>query len=214
MSPVLAFYPEAKVLSLNVDRNDMKYILLVFISLPSFSLADSCLPLYEKRAEEIQKKNGYTKYVGGYFYYSGRNVEYWPGIKVQADIDNWAEDLVYAIKWGPKFFTYSLDERKEWLEYFRKSVKDDCKLPKNDYKKLQAMLNQLMEDGSFCPNGEILEPRLIGGKRDFKLIFQAAVKDKFSDLCEDKSVNNSPSRSSKETPSSSGESKTDKGSAQ
>jgi len=75
--------------------------------------ANSCLPLYEKKAEEIQKKDGYKERVGSHLYINNGQLGYWPGIEVSAYIDNWARDLVYAIKWGPAFFSYSKDDPKK-----------------------------------------------------------------------------------------------------
>lgn len=164
---------------------------LFSLTLSSLTFAD-CFPLYEKKAAEIQKKDGYTTSVGGQVYqnpYSGQ-LGYWPGIEVSADIDNWAEDLVNAIKWGPFIYSFkSEDPRKEWLEAFRKSVKNDCKLPKDNHDKLRAMLKELMEDGTFCPNNKIIDHKIFKGKSPFKDVFKKAVKDqRFAHYCQDESV--------------------------
>lgn len=158
--------------------------------------AESCLPLYEKKAEEIQKKDGYKERLGGQIYINNGQLGYWPGIEVSAYIDNWARDLVYAIKWGPGFFSYSKDDpKREWLESFRKAIKEDCKLPHNNYDHLRAMLSELMEDGSFCPNQKIFDPGFFGSKSEFKKVLQLAVKDqRFSHYCSDKAVKDDSDR--------------------
>lgn len=171
----------------------MKKIISLLIVSCSFSLwADSCFSLYQQKADEIQEKDGYTKNVGGQLYVNqGGGLGYWPGVKVQADIDNWAEDFVRAIKWGPNEYTFGKeDPRKNWLEAFRKSIKNECKLPEKKYDKLQAMLKELMEDGSFCPEGKILEPGFFGSKKAFVKVFRSAVQDKrFESYCDTTAIN-------------------------
>jgi hypothetical protein len=173
-----------------------KLLALSVMILSYNTYANSCLPLYEKKAEEIQKKDGYKERLGGQIYIHNGQLGYWPGIEVSAYIDNWARDLVYAIKWGPGFFSYSKDDpKKEWLESFRKAIKDDCKLPHNNYDYLRAMLSELMEDGSFCPNQKIFDPGFFGNKSDFKKVLQSAVKDqRFSHYCSDKAVKDDSDR--------------------
>lgn len=180
----------------------IKLISVLFIAVVSFEVSADCFPLYEKKAEEIQKKDGYTTSVGGQVYqnpYSGQ-LGYWPGIKVNADIDNWAEDLVAAIKWGPYIYSFKSDDpRKEWLEAFRKAVKKDCKLPEDNHDKLRAMLKELMEDGSFCPDGKIIEHKFLKGKNPFKDVLKKAVKDqRFAHYCQDESVSDDSFRKIKE----------------
>jgi hypothetical protein len=180
----------------------MKNIIPLLLTLYSFSLwADSCFPLYQQKADEIQEKDGYTKNVGGQLYVNqGGGLGYWPGVKVQANIDNWAEDFVRAIKWGPNTYSFSSeDPRKNWLEAFRKSIKNECKLPEKNYDKLQAMLKELMEDGTFCPNNKILEPGFLGSKKVFVRIFKSAVKDKrFEQYCDNTAIKDDSFRETKD----------------
>lgn len=168
----------------------LKLFLVILLNFPALVSAESCFPLFEKMAQHIQEKDGYTTTVGGQVYVHNGQLGYWPGLKVQADIDNWAEDLVNAIKWGPYLYSMRSDDpRKEWLESFRKSISDECKLSKGDYTKLRSMLKDLMEDGSFCPQGKILSPGLLGNKGDFKKVLKQAVKDqRFSGICQNESV--------------------------
>ena len=183
------------------DKYIMKrtFLALSILTISTNISADSCLPLYEKKAEEIQKKDGYTERVGGQIYINNGQLGYWPGIEVSAHIDNWAKDLVYAIKWGPGFFSYSKDDpKKEWLDSFRKAIKDECKLPHDNYDHLRAMLSELMEDGSFCPNQKIFDPGFFGGKGEFKKVLKEAIKDqRFSHYCLDKAVKDDSDRSIK-----------------
>lgn len=167
-----------------------KFILLLVLLSQIPANADSCFPLYDQESKRIQDKDGYTKNVGGQVFVQNGQLGYWPGIKVQANIDNWARDFVDAIKWGPYIYSFSShDPRKDWLEAFRKSIKKDCKIPENDYDKLRAILTELMEDGSFCPEGKILRPKLLGGKSAFKKILKKAVEDqKFAHYCQDRSI--------------------------
>ncbi len=109
---------------------------------------------------------------------------------MQAKIPNWSRELVEAVKWGPYTFTSNNeDPRKDWLETFRKSINEDCKLPKENYEQLRSMLNELMEDGSLCPNKKIIEPTFIQGKSEFRKILKDAVKSgRFDQHCQNLGV--------------------------
>lgn len=173
---------------------------VLLFSLSSPLLAESCFPLYQKVADDIQKKGAHDEYVGGQIYVNQGQLGYWPGIKVSGHVDNWSQELIDAIKWGPFIWSASSeDPRKEWLEAFRKSIKDECKLPKDNYDTLRAMLKELMDDGSFCPDGKTLEQKLLKGKSDFKKILKNAVNDqKFAHYCQDKAVQDDSHRAVKD----------------
>ena len=174
--------------------------LVLLLSLTTSVMADSCFPLYQKVADEIQTKGAHDEYVGGQVYVNNGQLGYWPGMKVSGHVDNWSQELIDAIKWGPFIWSASSeDPRKEWLESFRKSIKDECKLPKDNYDNLRAMLKELMEDGSFCPGNKTLEPKFLKGKTDFKKILKEAVKDqRFSQHCFDKAVKDESHREIKD----------------
>lgn len=179
--------------------NKSTFAILLFAFTTSL-LADSCFPLYQKVADEIQKKGAHDKYVGGQIYVNNGQLGYWPGMKVSGHVDNWSQELIDAIKWGPFLWSASSeDPRKEWLEAFRKSIKDECKLPKDNYDNLRAMLKELMEDGSFCPDNKTLQPKFIKGKTDFKKILKEAIKDqRFAHYCLDKAVKDDSHREIKD----------------
>jgi len=182
---------------------------LVLISLLPQAFAGSCFPLYEAEAERIQKKDGYTDHVGGQLYINNGQLGYWPGIPVQGKIANWARDLVDAIKWGPYWNVYPTeDARNAWLEDFRVSVRKDCDLDMDNHDKLRSMLQELMEDGSFCPGDKILESTFFKPKANFKKVFKQAVKDnRFPQYCQSKAVVNESFRDVKEVSGSKKESK-------
>ncbi len=168
----------------------IRFILLILICSATSTYADSCYPLYENKSQEIQERDGYDTHIGAQIYIDHGHLGYWPGLPMQAKIPNWSRELIEAVKWGPYSFTASNeDPRKDWLETFRKSISDDCKLPKENYDQLRSMLNELMEDGSFCPNNTILEPKFLKGKSDFKKILKDAVKSgRFSQHCQNSAV--------------------------
>ncbi len=179
----------------------MKYSFLISILLVSTtSYAGDCFPLYQKRANEIQEKGKHDQYVGGQVYVNNGQLGYWPGVKVSGHVENWSQEFIDAIKWGPFIWSASSDDpRKEWLESLRKSVKDECKLPKDNYDHLRAMMKELMEDGSLCPGDKILEPKFLDSKSDFKKVLKDAVKDqKFAHYCLDKAVADDSHRSVKD----------------
>lgn len=176
---------------------------LLLTTFATSTYAADCFPVYQKVADEIQNKGKHDVYVGGQFYVNQGQLGYWPGMKMSGHVDNWSQELIDAIKWGPFIWSASSeDPRKDWLEAFRKSIKDECKLPKENYDTLRAMLKELMEDGSFCPGDKILEPKFLGGKSAFKKVLKEAVKDqKFAHYCQDKAVADDSHREIKEVES-------------
>lgn len=175
------------------DKRTMIKLILVLtlVSVSSPIMADACWSLYQNKAQEIQKEEGYDTYVGGQFYVVYDQINYWPGMKVSARIDNWSQEFMDSIKWGPYSFSLSSkDPRKEWLEAFKKSIKNECPLPaEKDYDSLRAMLKELMDDGSFCPRNKILEPKFLGGKKGFKKVLAEAVKDqRFLQYCRSEAI--------------------------
>jgi hypothetical protein len=179
-------------------KNLYVFFALAFVS--TNLLAQSCFPLYEQKANAIQKRDGYETHIGGQIYINQGQLDYWPGITVQASISNWSKELVEAIKWGPFFFTVSdEDPRKDWLEAFRKSIRRECKLPEKNYDHLRAMLKELMEDGSFCPGNKILKPKLIKGKSEFKKVLKNAISEgRFNEYCRRPNVVNESYRKIKD----------------
>lgn len=170
------------------------FILTLLISTPI--MAVTCNGLYAAKAAQIQKDKAYTTSVGGHLFVANNQLGYNPGIQMPGRVDNWADDFLDAIKWGPLYFSSTdTNPRKDWLEAFRKSIKSDCDLPSGDYRILQSMLKELVDDGSFCPNNKILEPGILKGKKDFKRVLKAAVKDhRFPEYCKKNSVNDDSSR--------------------
>ena len=168
----------------------MKLLFSAGLLLPGIVSASSCWALYEAKAASIQNKYGYKTYVGGHVYVYQGNLGYHPGLQVEADIDNWAEDLVHAIKWGPYMYSMrSHDPRKEWLEIFRKSISTECEVGSGDYEALRTILKELMEDGSFCPESRIIEPGFLSNKSDFKKVLRKAISDqRFQQICKNHAV--------------------------
>ena len=179
----------------------IKQILLWSFFFPAIVSAESCWTLFEERQAYIQKEDGYKTYVGGHLYHYRGNWGYHPGLKVEADIDNWAEDLLHAIKWGPYLYSMrSQDPRKEWLETFRKAASSQCKLTKGDYKELRSMLKDLMDDGSFCPANKITEPGFLGSKAQFKKVLIEAIETgRFNQYCNNPAVQDDTYRNIKDS---------------
>ncbi|WPU64199.1 hypothetical protein [Peredibacter starrii] len=166
---------------------------VTLMSLSSTLLAESCWPLYQNKADEIEKKDGYDTYVGGQLFVVHGQLGYDPGIKVPARIDNWARDFVDAIKWGPYSISFSSeDPREEWLKTLYKSINKECpNSSEKEYESLRAMMKELMDDGSLCPQNKIFEPKFLGGKKDFKKVLSEAVKDqRFPQYCNHQAVAN------------------------
>lgn len=171
-------------------------LILVTFLISAPIMAASCNDLYEAKAAQIRKDKAYTTSVGNYLFISNNQLGYNPGIQVPGRVDNWASDFLDAVEWGPLFLSMTDENpRKDWLEAFRKSIKNDCDLPTNDYKILQTMLKELIDDGSFCPNNKILEPGFLKGKKDFKKVLKSAVQDlRFPEYCKKNSVSDDSSR--------------------
>lgn len=179
-----------------------KLICLLLVSSFSTSLyAEACWKLYEEESARIQKEKGHDTYVGGQVTVQNGKIGYYPGIKVAAKIDNWARDLIHAIKWGPIMYPRSEDEpRREWLEAMQKSIKSDCPIKEEEqFNTVRAMMTELMNDGSFCPENKMLEPGFWSRPKEFKKILKAAVKDnRFPQYCMGKFVQDDSSRDVKE----------------
>jgi hypothetical protein len=178
----------------------MKTILFIASLIFSSSLyAQSCWLMLEAEAAKINKEDGYTQNVGGQFFVLNGQIGYWPGFQVPADIDNWAEDFVYAVKFGPMMMTYREDPRDNILHMFRKEIKDECDLPKDKHDKLRAMLKELMDDGSFCPGGVPLDRPFLSRWKHYKKVLSKAVSEgRFQEHCISKAVVDDASREVKD----------------
>jgi len=164
-------------------------LLLIIISLTSFGAlaAEGCWPLVKAEAEKINERDGYQESVGGQVYILNGQVGYWPGITVDANIDNWAEDLQRSIEYGPQLITFGNQEdpQKEILEMFRKDLDEDCMLPKDNYKSLQSILKEMMDEGAFCPENKLLSRPILGRWKHYKRVVRDAVKSgRFQDQCQ------------------------------
>lgn len=153
-------------------------------------MAESCFPIYEAEANKIREKKAYTETVGASLYVHNGQLAVWPGIEVPGKIDNWAQDFVDSIKWGhnPMLLGES-DSRAAWLKSFNNSIKKSCPLPDDNHATLRKMLQALMDDGSFCLNSEIIKPKFLKSKGEFKDVLKKAVSDqRFADYCQSNSV--------------------------
>ncbi len=183
-------------------------IKVVFLLLTSFiatsTHAVSCWPLYEAEQKKIDEEGAYSVYVGGQFFQVGGQLSYDPGIKVAGHVENWVRDFLDSIKWGPSTQIYQRkNHRKEWLETLQGSIDKNCKIRREDFEDLRSMLKVLMEDGSLCPDNQILKPGFFGGKGSFKKVLKAALKEhKFTEYCQKEAIYEDSDRQIKEIPHS------------
>jgi len=177
-------------------------ILLTTLLLSTQVSAGSCWEIYQAEADKINKEDGYSTHVGGQLYVHQGSLGYWPGIKVAADIDNWAEDLVYAIKYGPMImFSSKADPRLDTLKAIYKDIKKICPIDdkKQKFETFRAMLTELMDDGSFCPDNKMLERPIFSRLKNFrKILKDAVVKGQFQAQCQGLAVMDDSSREVKE----------------
>lgn len=188
-----------------------KAIIFLLTSLAATTThAASCWPLYEAEQKKIDEEGAYSVYVGGQFYQVGGQLSYDPGIKMAGYVENWARDLLESIKWGPSTQMYQRkNHRKEWLETLQDSIDKNCKIKGEEFEDLRSMLKVLMEDGSFCPDNQILKPGFFGGKGSFKKALKAALKEhKFTEFCQKEAIQDDSDRQIKEIPHSGKKSKT------
>lgn len=176
---------------------------LIFTTTPPYAQeSTSCWPVYEAEEKKINEENGYTTHVGGQLYVHNGQLGYWPGIKVQADIDNYAEDLILGIKWGPMImFSSKEDPRLTMLEAIKKGISKDCPLKHDNSQHdiLRSMLTELMDDGSFCPQGKALRPQFFSRWKNFRTILKEAVgRGKFQGECLGVAVIDSNQRGAKD----------------
>ncbi len=182
---------------------------LLFTSAPIYAQeSTSCWPVYEAEEKKINEENGYTTHVGGQLYVHNGQLGYWPGIKVQADIDNYAEDLIRGIKWGPMImFSSKEDPRLEMLKAMKKDISKDCPLKHDNSKHdiLRSMLTELMDDGSFCPQGKPLKLQFFSRWKNFRKILKDAVgRGQFQGQCLGVAVMDSTQRDVKDVSGESG----------
>ncbi len=180
----------------------MKLLLfLITLSFSSMTSAQNCSQIIRKEAERINEERGYTTHVGGQFYtnpWSGQ-IGYYPGIPVAAKIDNWARDLNDAILWGPYSMTSGIDERREILEGFHRSIRRNCKLPDDNHRTLRMMLRELYDEDVFCKNNTFLDrPFLRPWKHYHKVLVDSVKSGRFSEECAGVSVSNSSVREPKD----------------
>lgn len=173
-----------------------KFILMTFVlSFVSSTYAGtSCYSLYAKKSEEIREKKAHNVHLGGEFIVINGNVTIVPGVSVPAKINNWAEDLLSAIKYGPEMYGWSEENpKRDWLENLNSAIKRHCRLDDDPYHTtLREMMNELMEDGSFCPDSKVLNSSLFTPYKHFKRIMKESVQSgRFSDRCGGKVVDNS-----------------------
>lgn len=180
----------------------MKLLLFILtLSFSSLTSAEICSQIIRAEAERINKEHGYTTYVGGQFYVNPYNNQlgYFPGFPVPAKIDNWARDLNDAILWGPYIFTSGIDERREILKGFERSIKRDCKLPDDNHNSLRKMLRELYDEDVFCQNNTFLSrPFLRPWKNYHKVLVDAVKSGRFSEECAGPNVNSSTLREAKD----------------
>jgi hypothetical protein len=176
----------------------MKFLLTIFLlSSSAFAAADGCWPLLQAEAKRINERDGYQENVGGQVYVLNGQIGYWPGITVDANIDNWAEDLERSISYGPQLITFGNQEdpQKEILEMFRKDLADDCILPTENYKSLQGMLKELMDEGAFCPDNKLLNRPLLGRWKNYKRVLRENVRaGRFQEQCQSVAIQDSVDR--------------------
>lgn len=163
-------------------------------------MAASCFPLYAAEATKIREDKAYTENIGMSLYIQNGQLAVWPGVEMPGKIDNWAEDFVDSIKWGQiPIHDTSFDNRGAWLKALNRSIQSDCKLPDDNFVTLRKMLTELMEDGTFCPNSQIVRPKFLKGKKEFKDILKKALKDqRLVQYCQGRSVSDDSFRSVKE----------------
>lgn len=179
---------------------------LVTLLLSTQVSAEGCWPLYEAEASRINERDGYKQRVGGQPYVTpGGQLGWWPGIEVSADIDNWAEDMVLAIKYGPMImFSSRPDPRREFLEAMQSQISEDCQLAdkKEKFEGLRELLTRMMNEGDFCPGGNRIETRFFSRWSQFKKTLRSSLaQGKFQELCQGPAVVDDSNREVKDVTS-------------
>lgn len=153
----------------------MKKILIMIIAFNcAMTWANSCFPIYESLREEIFDKHAEndTRLVPASGHLGGKLVVTF--VKVPRIQDNWVDDFISAIHDGPYRSGRKNDPRRSLLSSFARSVHKYCDLKDHEFSEVRHILRTLMEDGSFCPDGKILNSK--GDLGPFIRIFKRAVK--------------------------------------
>lgn len=181
----------------------MKLMLLILVFSSQALASEGCWPLLKAEANKINAEDGHEESVGGQVYVLNGQIGYWPGITVDANIDNWAEDLQRSIEYGPQLITFGNQEdpQKEILEMFRQDIAEDCILPKDSYKNLQSILKELMDEGAFCPENKLLSRPILGRWKHYKRAVRDAVKSgRFQEQCQSVAIQDELGRDEETTP--------------
>lgn len=179
---------------------------LITLLLSTQVSAEGCWPLYEEEARRINERDGYKERVGGQPYVTPTGqLGWWPGIEVSADIDNWAEDLVLAIKYGPMItFSSKPDPRREFLEAMQSQIGEDCQLTdkREKFEGLRELLSRMMTERDFCPGGAMLEKGFFSRWSNFKKALRSSLaRGKFQELCQGPAVVDDSNREVKDVTS-------------
>jgi hypothetical protein len=164
------------------------YATLLILLIPSTSFAgEGCWDALKAHAQKINEEEGGHDQVAAQVYSLNGQIGYWPGITVDSGIENWAQDFSRAITDGPKVITFGNqeDRQKQILEMFHEEISEDCILPEGNHAPLRAMLKELMDEGAFCPQGEMLKRPMLGRWKNYKRVALDAVKGgRFQELCQ------------------------------
>jgi len=164
------------------------YSTFIALLLPTATFAtDGCWGALKGEIEKINQEAGGQEQLAGQVYSLNGQIGYWPGITVDSNIDNWAQDFSRAITDGPKLITFGNqeDRQKQILEMFHEEISEDCILPEGNHSALRSMLKELMDEGAFCSHGEMLKrPMLVRWKHYKRVVLDAVKGGRFQDQCQ------------------------------
>ncbi len=187
----------AQVLGMDADKGIMKHLFLL-LSLCSFAHASEvgCWPLLKGEADKYSQENVVTT--------PGTPVNYngawglWGSVSYSDDSFNTAKHLYQAIE-GSQFLDLSGSDNPvaKILKTFSEEIQDDCYLPGDDHKKLQGILQTLMNEGDFCPNNKMLERGSVFfvWSKYRKVLSHAVKSGRFQEECQSVAIQNTLDRS-------------------
>jgi hypothetical protein len=179
----------------------MKHLFLL-LSLCSFAHASEvgCWPLLKAEADKYSQENVVTT-LGTPINYNG-SWGLWGSVSYADDTYNTAKHLYQAIE-GSQFLDLSGSNNPvaKILKSFSEEIQDDCYFPSDEHKKLQGILQTLMNEGDFCPNNKMLERGSFFVWSKYRKVLSHAVKSgRFQEECQSVAIQDDLGRDEESVP--------------
>jgi hypothetical protein len=154
----------------------------------SYAQEPLCFKIYEEEKARLDKKFKQTKTVGQSLQIQNQQFIFFPGHEVSVPVKSWVSDFLGAMNSQSLWSDLDQEEEKV-LKGFRNAIKDECSLKKKEYSVLIIMLKESMNDGTFCPDGKMIDrPLLNPWKKFHEALIKKIESGAFQEYCVDKNL--------------------------